>query len=202
LSLVRDSQSSTVAPQGERLGIQLLRFRLRLDRSVRAAGTDKTELAMIIDRSGSSTEMTTARARQGATELIDIPIERVVPIPHLPLAVLGVYNWRGEVLWVVDLAVLLGVNEQQLDPDRRIAPTIVVKSLDPSGETKTLGLVVDEIADIEWCELATCPPATLTPDRVDRSHWVKGYAIAPNGTALTILDELAIVDRAELHADI
>ena len=34
------------------------------------------------------------------------------------------------------------------------------------------------------------------------SRWIKGYAIATTGAKLTILDELAIVDRAELDADI
>jgi positive phototaxis protein PixI len=158
-----------------------------------------TELAMIIGHSGSSTATI---ARQGVTELIDIPSDRVVPIPHLPLAVLGVYNLRGEVLWVADLAVLLGANERQYHTERWSYPTIVVSAIDPSGETKTIGLVVDEIADIEWCELAASSAATVAQEQVERSGWVKGYAIAPNGEELTILDELAIVDRAELHADI
>jgi positive phototaxis protein PixI len=159
------------------------------------------ELAMTIGQNVSPGEMTTASARQGATELLDIPSDRVVPIPHLPLAVLGVYNWRGEVLWVVDLAVLLGANELQYESERRSYPTIVVKAIDPSGETNTIGLVVDEIADIEWCESALNPVATVDP-RMELSRWVKGYALAPNGTKITILDELAIVERAELHADI
>jgi positive phototaxis protein PixI len=202
LSLVRDSQSPTVSPQGERLGSQLLRFRLRLDRAALAASTDLAELAMTIGAGASTAEMTAASARQGATELIDIPSERVVPIPHLPLAVLGVYNWRGEVLWVVDLAVVLGDKQRQLDRAWQSYPTIVVKALDRSGETKTIGLVVDEIADIEWCEFTASPAATGNPPQVQLSRWVKGYATSPNGETLTIIDELAIVDGAELHADI
>ena len=42
------------------------------------------------------------------TELVNILVDRVVPMPHLPPAVMGVYNWRGEILWIVDLAMLLG----------------------------------------------------------------------------------------------
>jgi positive phototaxis protein PixI len=168
----------------------------------RAASAEMAELAIIIGRSGSPTEPLAASARQGATELIDIPSDRVVPIPHLPPAVLGIYNWRGEVLWVVDLAVVLGDRGLQVEVERRSYPTIVVSAIDSSGETKTIGLVVDEIADIEWCELASPPVATIEPHQLELSGWVKGYAIAPSGTRLTILDEIAIVERAELHADI
>lgn len=203
MSLVRESQSSIVPRSpSERSRIQLLRFRLRLQLSAHFSSADLTELAMIIDRSGSSAATTATIARQGATELIDISSDLVVPIPHLPVAVLGVYNWRGEVLWVVDLAVLLGASERQCHSERRSYPTIVVRAIDPGGETKTIGLAVDEIADIEWCELALSPAATVAPQQVERSGWVKGYAISPSGAKLTILDELAIVERAELHADI
>jgi chemotaxis signal transduction protein len=202
LSLVSDSQSPPVSPlQTEQLSRQLLRFRLRLDRAAQADSSELTELAMTIGQSGSGSEPMAACARQGATELIEIPSDRVVPIPHLPLAVLGVYNWRGEVLWVVDLAVLLGANGHLFDRQQRSYPTIVVKALDLSGELKTLGLVVDEIADIEWCELVS-PPVALDRQRVEISRWIKGDAIAPSGTKLTIIDELALVNHAELHAEI
>jgi chemotaxis signal transduction protein len=98
--------------------------------------------------------------------------------------------------------VLLGANERQCHAERWSYPTIVVSAIDPSGETKTIGLVVDEIADIEWCELIASSAATVAQQQIERSGWVKDYAIAPSGEILTILDELAIVDRAELHADI
>ena len=45
------------------------------------------------------------------TELVNLPIDRVVPMPQLPPAVMGVYNWRGEILWIIDLATFLGVND-------------------------------------------------------------------------------------------
>lgn len=204
MSLVRESQSPAIAhiEEGERASVQLLRFRLRRDRLAQADRTEMAEMATVVGRSGSPDELKTAIVRQGATELIQIPSERVVPIPHLPPTVLGVYNWRGEVLWIVDLAVLLGANQRRFQTEQRSYPTIVVRALDLSGETKTIGLAVDEIVDIEWCELAASPTVTVEPHQVELSQWVKGYAIAPNGTQLTILDELAIVDRAELHAEI
>jgi positive phototaxis protein PixI len=201
LSLVSESQSLLAPqPQGERLGSQLLRFQLQLD----LAGADSPYLAefAMLFRSGSANEMTTSM-REGVNELIDIPSDRVVPIPHLPSAVIGVYNWRGEILWVVDLAIVLGSQGRRFDRHRRCYPTIVISSAtDSGGQKKTIGLVVDEIADIEWCELDPTPTPTVEPSHQALSRWIAGYAIATTGAKLTILDELAIVDRAELDADI
>ena len=89
MSLVSESQSLLAPqPKGERLGSQLLRFQLQLDLAG-AAGSYIAELAILF-RCGSTNEMTTSTVRQGVTELIDIPSDRVVPIPHLPPAVIGV----------------------------------------------------------------------------------------------------------------
>ncbi len=160
------------------------------DRAATAASREIYRLAI---------EMRTATDRVGITELIDIPSDRVVPIPHLPPAVMGVYNWRGKILWMVDLAALLGASDLgATHPDRRCYQTIAISSsADSNGETRTIGLVVDEIADIEWCELQLSDPDPTAP-----FPWIKGHAFALDGERLTVLDELAILDRADIHADI
>jgi positive phototaxis protein PixI len=61
------------------------------------------------------------------TELLNILIDRVVPMPHLPPAVMGVYNWRGEILWIVDLAMLLGTVSSSRRY-RSLQPTIILTS--------------------------------------------------------------------------
>ncbi len=203
MSLGTESQSppASLQPIGDRVGSQCLRFQLQLDRETAkcwsaeplavGASSQVVELAI---------EMKTSGTRAGVTELIDIPSDRVVPIPHLPPAVMGVYNWRGEILWIVDLAMLLGSQQQRFAlAERRFYPTIAISSEpDRSGTNKTIGLVVDEIADIEWCELQ--PIAASQP--LALNSWIKGYAIALGGEKLPILDELAPIDRAGLDADL
>src|ERR671932_1970684 len=44
------------------------------------------------------------------TEVLTIPNGQIVPIFHMPAWVMGVYNWRGEILWMVDLGHLLGLS--------------------------------------------------------------------------------------------
>lgn len=42
-------------------------------------------------------------------EAITIPAARVTPMPNMPPALLGLINRRSQVLWVADLALLLGL---------------------------------------------------------------------------------------------
>src|SRR4028119_505422 len=43
------------------------------------------------------------------TEVLTIRSSQIVPIFHMPAWVMGVYNWRGEILWMVDLGHLVGL---------------------------------------------------------------------------------------------
>jgi twitching motility protein PilI len=42
-------------------------------------------------------------------EAITIPTARITPMPNMPPALLGLINRRSQVLWVTDLALLLGL---------------------------------------------------------------------------------------------
>jgi positive phototaxis protein PixI len=150
-------------------------------------------------------------------ELANIPTDRIVPMPHLPPAVRGVYNWRGEILWIVDLALLLGL-DGATQRHRSVQPTIVLSSggevdtfqrqqrsvsataAEPTAQT--IGFIVDEIVEIEWCEIDPTSGGSL-PAQLDPAlaQWVSGIWESPDGQDLAILDVQAILDRADFHAD-
>ena len=145
------------------------------------------------------------RRHQRVTELVNIQIDRVVPMPHLPPAVMGVYNWRGEILWIVDLAMLLGtaIGTRRY---RSLQPTIILASTTSDGspaateQAQTIGLVVDEIAEIEWYQPDLIRPH---PNRVNPalSTWVRGVWASAQGNFL-VVDGQAIFDRADFDADV
>lgn len=146
---------------------------------------------------------------QQVTELVNIPIDRVVPMPHLPPTVMGVYNWRGEILWIVDLAKLLGLDTSTRN-HRSLQPTIVLASsvdgnLSAGADNRsvsTIGLVVDAIAEIEWYSLETThipAPHHIYPELLP---WSRGVWQSVTGENLLVLDGQAILDRADLHADV
>jgi purine-binding chemotaxis protein CheW len=76
----------------------------------------------------------------------------VTPVPHAPDFVCGVLNLRGEVVTVVDLRMILGLSQVDVNKDTR---TVIVHS---DGEQ--IGLRVDQIADVVRArtdELAAVP---------------------------------------------
>jgi positive phototaxis protein PixI len=76
-----------------------------------------------------------------AQEAIAVPASRVTPMPNMPACVLGLLNQKSRVLWVIDLAQLLGLQTQVLTMQQyNIAIVRIGK--------KPLGLVVPEIKGI------------------------------------------------------
>jgi positive phototaxis protein PixI len=144
-------------------------------------------------------------------ELISIPIERVVPMPHLPSAVKGVYNWRGEILWIVDLSGLLGVAAPP-QSYRSLQPTIVMgeratveRSFTVSADrdrTQAIGFIVKEIAEIEYYDAERI--RSPLPDWIDPNlaKWLRGWWESTSGEIFLILDVSAIFDRADIHTDL
>ena len=136
------------------------------------------------------------------TEIINMQLDLIVPIPHLPPVVIGVYNWRGEILWVVDLSRLLGLTDRTIERHRyNFKPTIAITATTGS-ETKTIGLVVDEISEIEWYRSASTIEPIADLQQPELWRWMKGYTGAVAGEKLAILDSRAIMESADIHADI
>jgi positive phototaxis protein PixI len=125
-------------------------------------------------------------------EVLAVPIAQVVPIPDMAAWVLGVYNWRGEILWVIDLGQLVG-----LPPIYQQATTVAEYSvLITQVGASHLGLAVSELQDMHWCdpsELASAPGISVT---ADLAPVLRGYTLDSEGEILLALDVTAIQERA------
>ena len=98
-------------------------------------------------------------------EILTVPIGQIVPLFQMPPWVMGVYNWRGEVLWMVDLNHFLGLSPwyKQAEYDSKHT-VVVIRSVSdqPIDEKeKRLGLVVHQIADMVFC-----PSHTIQDDNL------------------------------------
>jgi positive phototaxis protein PixI len=145
-----------------------------------------------------------AQGENRVTELVNIPLDLVVPMPHLPPTILGVYNWRGEILWIVNFVTLLGLNPASNSPQhyRSLQPTIVLTNVTSSGNSMAIGLVVDRIDEIEWCQPDLARSDPPNPVEAELATWTKGYWRSATGEQILVFDGQTIFDRAELHADI
>ena len=145
-------------------------------------------------------------------ELVNIPISRVVPMPHLPPAVRGVYNWRGDILWIVDLAVLLGGGKEVSRKYRSLQPIVILSSTTAMPERSSLGsttldhqadsaigVIVEEIIEIEWCDLELISPNLPTSIDPELAKWMRGIWESPTGENFLVLDATAILDRVDVR---
>lgn len=133
------------------------------------------------------------------TEVLTIPNGQIVPIFHMPAWVMGVYNWRGEILWMVDLGHLFGLTPWHQQPLSTSAYTAVVlqarsnQAAATNVKSQMLGLVVNRIEDIESCNpdwIQSAPSSTISPEL---AQFLRGYWLTSNGEMLAVLETQAIL---------
>ena len=136
---------------------------------------------------------------QQLTEVLTISRDQIVPIFHMPPWVMGVYNWRGEILWMVDLGHLVGLTPWHQQPMRASTYTAIVLQTRANSATQTnvnsqmLGMVVNRVEDIEWCNtdwIQSPPSSTVTPELMP---FLRGYWLKSNGEMLVVIDGKAII---------
>jgi positive phototaxis protein PixI len=130
-------------------------------------------------------DMTALLPLQHSAEVISIPRKEIVPIFFMPAWVAGVYNLRGEILWVIDLGHLLGLApyHQQISTSSNL--TTIVLNGAPSGagvskvRNQMLGCIVNRLEAIEYCDADQVQPppsnAAVLPAVLPfvRGHWLK-----------------------------
>jgi positive phototaxis protein PixI len=130
--------------------------------------------------------------------VLKIPFSQIVPIPEMPSWVMGVYNWRGQIIWMIDLGQLLGFTpwyEQNLVTSNHKA--IVIHPSHQEGKSKTsgdlIGLVVSDVNEIELCDLnhIYSPPSSAVTENL--APFLRGYWIKENGDIVITIDGDAIL---------
>jgi len=113
-------------------------------------------------------------------EILRLDVTDILPVPEMPSCVLGIVNWRGQMLWLVDLHNLVGGTPLSLRIGK-FPIAIVVKV-----NNQYIGLIVENINDIESHDLQQLAPATtgLFPPKL--LPFVLGYLPGDVGTVLDI----------------
>jgi positive phototaxis protein PixI len=125
---------------------------------------------------------------QHLTEILPITPLDITPVPESSDPVMGVYNWRGEVLWLVDLGYLLAQTPLfQQGCDRSGYSVIVIQF-----QGHSLGLVVNNVG-----EMQTIPTAAITPPQTDAATTAifQGCYQTNDGQIRWILDIDVVIDR-------
>ena len=136
---------------------------------------------------------------QHLSEVLTIPIGQVVPIPNMPPWVMGIYNWRGDILWVADLSHFLGfVTWEQQSINVVAYTTVVLNAHSPEGASTSsdqlVGLIVNRTEDIEWCNPENIQSSIASNLNPAIAQFLQGYWLKPNSEMLAVLDGNAILD--------
>lgn len=87
---------------------------------------------------------------------IEISLREILPIPHVAEFWLGIINWQGEAVWILDLAQLLGApNWYQKKPLITFGMIMLIEM-----EKQIIGLLVEKIQGIESYIPENCLPIT------------------------------------------
>ena len=129
------------------------------------------------------------------TEVIKLQGVQITPIPQMPSWVMGVYNWRGDILWMLDLGQLLGLDSWYQYQHHRSSHAAIV--LSPHRQVKNenkihLGLVVAGVEDLENCEPTAIQAATGLKINPRLTSFLQGYWLKPSGEMVLALDGQAI----------
>lgn len=119
-------------------------------------------------------------------EIVKVPVIEILPVPHMPDCIAGIYNWRGEMLWLVDVAQQLGF-ESSLVTEQNWATltTIVLKS----GHN-AIGILIPRLLDVESFspQQLHAPTAGLFPARL--LSFLQGYLLP---STQPVLDAQALI---------
>ncbi|WP_414527507.1 chemotaxis protein CheW [Nodularia chucula] len=123
------------------------------------------------------------------TEVFQVSLVDICSVPQMPNCVLGIYNWRGEMLWLVDLEEMLGY-APLLQGTNSLSHLMAVVL---EREGKYLGLLVRSLMDIEWLDINQIKPVSAELFYPAMSPFLKGYFINDGDEMILSLDATAII---------
>lgn len=83
------------------------------------------------------------------TEVVRVETTEILPVPEMPSCVLGICQWRGEMLWLVDFNDLTGyLSPFQHEP---LPSALMVMVVQVDGQS--LGIAVSQVNEVELHDL-------------------------------------------------
>jgi purine-binding chemotaxis protein CheW len=114
----------------------------------------------------------------------------VTSVPHAPDYVSGVVNLRGDVVTILDLRQILGLEPREITPQSR---NIIVNT-----SSEQIGLLVDRIADVISAQSDEIDPPPANLHGVDGKYFAGIYK--KEAELLVILDIERVVAAENIHS--
>jgi chemotaxis signal transduction protein len=125
--------------------------------------------------------------------VIQVALTEILPVPQVAEFLLGIMNWRGEAIWILDLAGLLGATHWcRRENVRNFGMAMLVQV-----QNQTVGLLVEQVNTIEVYDpqerLAIS--ASMLPARL--GSFLQGYFVDSQGSPLMLLDTHVVIQALQ-----
>ncbi|MCC0179112.1 chemotaxis protein CheW [Waterburya agarophytonicola K14] len=124
------------------------------------------------------------------TEVITISPEDILPVPQMFYCVLGIYGWRSEMLWIVDLENLLGY-PPPLD-NNQTSRELLVMVIQVQGQS--IGLVVSGIDNLIEHDLSKFKSSSTEIFSEDVLPFLHGYFTSAENDIIMLIDAEEILN--------
>ncbi len=119
-------------------------------------------------------------------EIFNLNLNQVTAVPGLDSYVMGIYNWRGNLAWLIDLQELLTGKQTNFNVNCLCMLTPL--------KGQYLGIVIDRVGDISsFWENEMQPVITPMIEPIG-SNFIQGYFLDAQNQPLFVLDAQAIIN--------
>ena len=131
------------------------------------------------------------------TEVISIASQEILPVPQMFYCVLGIYSWRSEMLWIVDLENLLGYPPPLAEdrPNRELLIMVV------QYQGQSIGLMVSEIDNLIEHDLSKFKSSSPEIFSEDVLPFLQGYLASADNDIVMLIDTEEIFNFFSLKTE-
>jgi positive phototaxis protein PixI len=126
---------------------------------------------------------------QQLVEIVNLNLSQIIPVPDISPSLLGVCNWRGEVLWLADLGHLLGFEPLYSHSLRKGQLNVIIVHRDG----QTLGLGVEKASQMVWGDRTQIQPAPMQNLSPNLARCLQGYWSDLKGQVMLVLDAESVM---------
>jgi len=128
-------------------------------------------------------------------EIVKVYLSQITPIAGIAPYVMGVYNWRGDVIWVIDLASMLGykplyAQERSKFQDKCHVIFLRIQDL-------VIGLAVSQVGQMIKCDISKIQTTGLAFTNPVMREVCRGYWLSGSSDTFLVLDGNAIAQSAQ-----
>lgn len=122
-------------------------------------------------------------------EVLQVSLTEICSVPQMVNCVLGIYNWRGEMLWLVDLGNILGYAPLSQATNLQSKVMLIVVQY----EEKYLGLIVRDLIDIDGLDISKMQSSSNEFFSSEIASLLQGYFMHDSEGITLNLDIPAII---------